>query len=65
MYAGPFFGDFLGAWLGGGESPVIDAVEIDADRWLLLPAESRVYVVAPESRVLEIIGESRVLIVEE
>ena len=56
MFAGPFFGDYLGAWLGGGESPVIATTEIDVDRWLLLPAESR---------VLELVGESRVLILEE
>lgn len=39
--------------------------EVDVDRWLLLAAESRVYVVEPESRVLELVGESRVLILEE
>lgn len=46
---------------GGG---IVAAIEIDPDRYLLIPAESRVYVVEPESRVLVVPAESRVLIVE-
>lgn len=38
---------FAGAFTGSG-----GAIEIDPDRYLLIPAESRVYVVEPESRVL-------------
>lgn len=50
---------------GLASAPAGATTEIDVDRWLLLPAESRVYVVEPESRVLELVGESRVLLVEE
>lgn len=51
------------AVLSGLASPPVGAVtEIDCDRWLRVPAESRVYVVEPESRVLVVPGESRVLI---
>lgn len=44
---------------GGG---IVAAVTIDCDRWLRVPAESRVYVVESESRVFVVPGESRVLI---
>lgn len=65
MYAGSFFGDFLGQWLVGGEPQDVGAaIEIDPSRYLLIPAESRIYVVEPESRVLVVPAESRVLIVE-
>lgn len=53
------------AALSGLASPPAGVTtEIDPDRYLLIPAESRIFVVDPESRVLVVPAESRVLIVE-
>jgi len=63
MYGGAYFGDFIGAWMGGAGAPAFTPpLEVNYDRWLRIPAESRVHVVEPESRVLCVQGESRVLI---